>query len=200
MQPETSSTPLCGVRYRDVRPVVAPRVYTRGSQRKAPRQAGCKARLHGCNSNEPCHKRMLQPRGSACPTKRGMTLERARRARKMWSHSNGDSKLAQCGSAGGNHHPNVSVPNPALRGGWRLRSHVSEPPRFALRIIHPTTRIRRFPKIFETHVCRTSRSGAAPYSPMSFSRCRACSFPWSAALRSHLAASCRSAGTPSPLA
>ena len=86
------------------------------------------------------------------------------------------------------------------RGGSAIPLHVAEPPRFALRIIHPTTRIRRFPKIFGTHVCRTARSGAAPYSPMSFSRCRACSFPWSAALRSHLAASCRSAGTPLPSA
>ena len=38
------------------------------------------------------------------------------------------------------------------RGGSAIPLHVSEPPRFALRIIHHTTRIHRFPKIFETHV------------------------------------------------
>ena len=60
------------------------------------------------------YERMLQTHANACPAKRGNTYERAQRARKMRSHSDGDSKLAQC--AGGNHHPSVSVPKTADGG------------------------------------------------------------------------------------
>lgn len=38
------------------------------------------------------------------------------------------------------------------RGGSAIRLQVSEPPRCALRIISPTTRIHRFPKFFGTHM------------------------------------------------
>ena len=45
------------------------------------------------------------------------------------------------------------------RGGSAIRLQVSESPRCALRIISPTTRIHRFPKIFGTHVAaKTLRS------------------------------------------